>query len=69
MSAKNNIMIYTPIFAGEIIVARKNAMDIRKTKIDDLADGIRDSLPKFSNQEKINHYNKKLKLFWEGKLI
>ena len=38
-----------PIFPGEIIVARKNAMDITNTKIDDLALGIVSKLPRFMN--------------------
>lgn len=53
-----------PIFPGEIIVARKNAMDITNTKIDDMALGIVAGLPKFSKQEKLEHYCKKLQMVW-----
>lgn len=59
---------FKPIFAGEIIVARKNAMTIKNTKIDDMALGIVQGLPKFSKKEKMEHYCDKLQLFWEGKL-
>lgn len=71
MSARPNIediMNFTPIFPGEIIVARKDAMNIKNTKIDDLAVGIVQGLPKFSKKEKMEHYCRKLQLFWEGKL-
>lgn len=54
-----------PMFPGEIIVARKNAMNITNTKIDDLALGIVSKLPKFTKQEKLEHYCKKLQYVWE----
>lgn len=53
-----------PMFPGEIIVARKNAMNITNTKIDDLALGIISKLPKFTKQEKLEHYYKKLQMVW-----
>lgn len=70
MSAKpnNDIMTYVPIFPGEIIVARKDAMNIKNTKIDDMALGIVQGLPKFTKKEKMEHYCRKLQLVWEGKL-
>ena len=54
-----------PTFAGEIIVARKESMNIFNTKIDDLAVGIVAGLPKFSKKEKMEHYCKKLQMVWE----
>ena len=70
MSAKPNIdiMNFIPIFPGEIIVARKEAMNILNTKIDDLALGIVSGLPKFTKEEKMQHYCKKLKMVWDGEL-
>ena len=61
-------MFDKPKFAGEIIIARRNSMDITNTKIDDMATGIHLALPKYTQKEKLAHYNKKLKLVWEGKL-
>jgi hypothetical protein len=55
-----------PTFAGEIMVARKNAMNIYNTKIDDLADGISKGLPKFTKQERLDHYCKKLCKTWDS---
>lgn len=54
-----------PTFAGEIMVARKNAMNIYNTKIDAFADGITVGLPKFTKQERLDHYCKKLQMVWE----
>lgn len=71
MSAKpniNDIMIYVPIFPGEIIVAKKEAINISNTKIDDMGAYMPCNLPKFSKKEKMEHYSKKLQLVWEGKL-
>lgn len=70
MSAKPVFDVYNckPIFPGEIIVARKNAMDITNTKIDDMARGVTHDLPSFSKKEKMQHYCRKLQLVWEGKL-
>ena len=67
MSAKD-IMIYQPIFPGEIITARRNAMNVYNTKIDDLALSMQYGLPKFTKEEKMKHYCEKLKLVWEGKI-
>lgn len=61
-------LVYKPKFAGEIIVARKNAMDVTNTKIDDLAVGIISGLPKHTREEKLQHYSRKLQLVWEGRL-
>ena len=58
-------MFDEPKFAGEIIVARKNEMNILNTKIDDLALGIVAGLPKYTRQEKLEHYCKKLQYVWE----
>lgn len=63
-----DIMNFVPIFPGEIIVARKEAMDISNTKIDDLALGIVSGLPRFTKKEKLEHYCKKLQMFWDGEL-
>lgn len=71
MSAKpniNDIMIYVPIFPGEIIVAKKESININNTKIDDMGAYMPCNLPKFSKKEKMEHYSKKLQLVWEGKL-
>ncbi len=70
MSRKPNIDIvtYVPIFPGEIIVARKEAMNIFNTKIDDLALGIVAGLPSFTKDEKMKHYCEKLKKVWDGEL-
>jgi hypothetical protein len=57
-----------PRFAGEIIVARRNMIGQVGTKIDDVAEGLRASLPKFSKEEKLKHYILKLRLVWEGRL-
>ena len=65
---KTGKVYYPPTFKGEIIVARKNAMNIYNTKIDDLAIGIDYKLPKHSKQEKMKHYSKKLQYVWEGRL-
>lgn len=67
MSAIEKIK-YETIFPGEIIVKRKNEMDIYNTKIDDFAYGPKQYLPEFTKEEKIKHYTKKLNHFWEGKL-
>ena len=61
-------MFDKPKFAGEIIVARKNEMNILNTKIDDLALGIVAGLPKFTKEEKMQHYCKKLQMVWDGEL-
>ena len=61
-------MCYTPKFAGEIMVDRRLKIDINNTKIDDMALGINLGLPKFTNEEKLKHYNEKLNLVWEGKI-
>jgi hypothetical protein len=68
MSSMADSIILQPTFAGEIMVARRNAMTIHNTKIDDLTLGIYNNLPKHSKEEKIAHYNYKLKLVWEGRL-
>lgn len=57
-----------PRFAGEIIVARRNRIGQIGTKIDDAVGGMRETLPKYSKEEKLRHYNIKLKLVWEGRL-
>jgi hypothetical protein len=61
-------MFDKPKFAGEIIVARRNAINTYNTKIDDMAVGLGGSLPKYSREEKLKHYCKKLQFVWEGKL-
>lgn len=61
-------MCYKPKFAGEIMVDRRQKINITNTKIDDMALGINLGLPKFTNEEKLKHYNEKLNLVWEGKI-
>lgn len=63
-----DIINFIPIFPGEIVVARKEAMNIFNTKIDDMALGIVAGLPKFTKQEKLEHYCKKLQMVWDGEL-
>jgi hypothetical protein len=64
----NEKIIMAPKMPAEIIIARKNAMTIYNTKIDDMAMNLTYGLPKFSKEEKIDHYCKKLQLVWEGRL-
>lgn len=65
MIEKDEDLFFKPIFPGEIIVARKDAMNIFNTKIDDLALGIVAGLPKFTKEERLEHYCKKLQCVWE----
>ena len=67
MSA-NELIKMKPKMPGEIIIARRNAMNIYNTKIDDMALSMGFGLPKFTRKEKLDHYCKKLQLVWEGRL-
>lgn len=67
MSA-NEMIKMKPKMPGEIIISRRNAMNIYNTKIDDMVLTMNYNLPKFTKKEKLEHYCKKLQLVWEGKL-
>lgn len=62
-------MFDKPKFAGEIIVARRNAINIYNTKIDDMAVGLGGSLPKYSREEKLKHYCKNYNLYGRGNYV
>ena len=64
----NELIKMKPKMPGEIIIARRNAMNIYNTKIDDMVLTMSYNLPKFTKKEKLEHYCKKLQLVWEGRL-
>ena len=64
----NELIKMKPKMPGEIIIARRNAMNIYNTKIDDMVLSMDFGLPKFTRKEKLDHYYKKLQLVWEGRL-
>ena len=64
----NELIEMKPKMPGEIIIARRNAMTIYNTKIDDMVLTMSYNLPEFTKKEKLEHYCKKLQLVWEGRL-
>ena len=58
MSA-NELIKMKPKMPGEIIIARRNAMTIYNTKVDDMVLSMGFGLPKFTRKEKLDHYCKK----------
>lgn len=63
-----NIIIYSPKFPAEIVIARRNAMTIYNTKIDDMGLSMNCGSPKFTREEKLKHYCEKLQLVWEKRI-
>jgi len=64
----NQTIKMRPKMPAEIIIAKRNAMNIYNTKIDDMVLSMDYGLPKFTKKQKLDHYCKKLQLVWEGRL-
>lgn len=51
-------------YKGEILVDRRNNLDFTK-EFEEVTAGLRANLPRYSYQDRIEHYNKKINLVWE----